>query len=1207
MRSSKAALVLLLLLCLLLPSSFLLAQIATGQANGTVTDQSGAFVPGAAVTLTNQATRIENRATTNASGYFIFINVQPGNYVLKAEKQGFKTIQTAPFEIGVNQTVTQGLALGLGTATEVVQVTAESTLIDSTTTELGTVIPQKAVNDLPLNGRNFTQLLTLTPGVTPISTSQNRTIGANVEVTVGIPGSGYSDASFHGQENRSKLYFFDGIINTNLRGPTYTVIPNIDLVQEFKVVGHDAKSEFGGAAGGVMNMVSKSGTNNFHGSAFEYVRNDAFDARNGLTDLDPITRRPKTFPFHQNQFGAIVTGPVIKNKTFFSGGYDGWRYSKATQDRSYVPTVAELNGDFSQTTVVNKQIFNPFSSPRVRFTCDGSGNPIPLVPGTKIQQGGGTPCNKIPQALIFKPMQQFFQQYAATPNYFVAADPTKNFIQSRPTLNNSDSFQLRVDHHFRDSDNAFFRYTEQRISITNPIGEVASSSGSSQGRNYGGGWVHTFSPQIILDVRGGYSGRPGVDASIQNQHPAGLAPMKQFGFTDIDKYQGMLVTILGPGNTEWTNGGNNSFGTRGAALRKNPNWSVTPNVTWLKGNHNFKTGFWFIDGKRIQANTSQTFAFADDQTGDPTKSSGSTGLSLASALLGLPSTFQGQLPVLGGGPVKFKYASWAAYLQDEWKLRPKFTLSLGLRYDYLTQPQTLDGRLWNALDIPNRRWIIGAKAMPPLCSQAGKAPCIPDAFLNDPHFGNVVLAGKRFFAPAPVKDNWGPRVGIAWSFTPKTVVRAGYGLYWDAIPARSQYAQNDLELAVWPDATAFSGNVNGTSVPPNQLQTIDLIQGHFPTPLPTTTPWTPNNTFGDDPRIKDSYSNQWNLEVQQELTPNTMFSVAYVGSSNGRLPYTGLANAARQASPNGTPAAQVDALRAMPWVNANITYTQSIGRSNYNALETKLERRFANGLHSLVSYTWGKVIDTSSGYFNVENGPGGGSTVQNYYDQRSARGVAGYDITHFFSWATVYELPVGRGKRWLQSGPASWILGNWQANYILQARSGQPYNLQVSSDAANLKGSAPNIGTYARPNIIADPFTAGPVPSNPDAACQKTISQGGKAADQVHTAVTWFNPCAFAVPVGSFGNLGRDAFRGSPVFNMDFSLFKSLPLPREGMDLQLRFEAFNVFNVQNLDVPGGIGASAGTVTIGNASAGQISGLAAGTTPRQLQFGLRFVF
>ena len=407
-------------------------------------------------------------------------------------------------------------------------------------------------------------------------------------------------------------------------------------------------------------------------------------------------------------------------------------------------------------------------------------------------------------------------------------------------------------------------------------------------------------------------------------------------------------------------------------------------------------------------------------------------------------------------------------------------------------------------------------------------------------------------------------------------------------------------MAVWPSTTAFAGNVNTTADFANGGQKLLTdVQGHFPTPLPTTNPWTPANTFGDDPKIKDPYSHQWSFEVQRELSSNLMFSAAYVGSTNGRLPYTGLANAARQASPAGTPAAQIDALRAMPWVNANITYTQSIGYAHYNALEAKLDRRFSHGLHTLVAYTFGKSTDISSGYFNVENGPGGGSTVQNYYDQSTARGVSGYDITHFLSWATVYEFPAGRGKRWLKSGPASWLFGNWQLNYIMQARSGQPYNLQVSGDVANLRGSAPNIGTYARPNVIADPFVAGPVAANPDAGCRTTQSQGGKAADVVGTASTWFNPCAFAVPSGSFGNLGRNVFRGSAVFNMDMSMFKSFPV-REGWNVQLRFEAFNVFNVQNWDVPSG-------VTIGNANAGQITSLAAGTTPRQLQFGLRFIF
>src|SRR5581483_7179041 len=364
----------------------------------------------------------------------------------------------------------------------------------------------------------------------------------------------------------------------------------------------------------------------------------------------------------------------------------------------------------------------------------------------------------------------------------------------------------------------------------------------------------------------------------------------------------------------------------------------------------------------------------------------------------------------------------------------------------------------NSFDLQNQRWIIGATAMPGFCSAVGQAPCIPDAFKNDPHFANVVVAGKQFFAPGPVKDNWGPRLGVAWQLHPRTVLRAGAGLYWDALPARSQYGQNDLEAEVWPDATAFgTGNVNNDAffVPgsASPVQFLSNLNGNFPVTLPPTSPWGIGG-FSDDPRYKDPYALQYHLEVQQELSPSTMLSVAYVGSQDGRLPWSGLANAARQPSPANTPTATVDTLRAVPWANIN-NYTMSIARSSYNALESKLDHRFSNGLSSLVSYTWSKSIDEGSGYFGVENAlAGGGSTVQNFYDLRSARGPSGYDITHFFSWANVYELPFGRGKRFLTGGPLSWILGNWESDSILQARSGVPYNLQVSGDIANLKGSA---------------------------------------------------------------------------------------------------------------------------------------------------------
>jgi len=571
-RSSKAAL--MLTLFLLLSSLLLVGQTSTGEANGTVQDPTGAAVAEATITLVNQATQIENRAKSNGSGYFVFINIQPGSYVLRVEKQGFRKTQTQAFMLGVNQTITQSLTLQVGATSEVVEVTAESALVDSSTSELGTVISQKAVNDLPLNGRNFAQLLTLTPGVIPVSTSQNKSIGG-VEGNVGIPGSGFSDPSFHGQQNRSKLYFFDGIINTNIRGPTYIVIPNIDLVQEFKVVGHDAKAEFGGATGGVVNMVSKSGSNGFHGGAFEYLRNNFFDARDSIRD----STRTGAPPFHQNQFGVTFTGPIIKNRTFFSGGYDGWRYSQPPQGAfSYVPTPAEITGDFT-ATVVNHALYNPYSTRRVGtafardpFRCDTTGTPLPTDAQGLQDQTIGAPCNKLPSGLIFSPMQQFFQQYAATPNITGVAG--RNFIQDRSQINNADSYQIRVDHRLRDGDNLFFRYTEQRVTVSTPIGEEGITQGSSAGRNYGGGWTHTFGPTLILDLRAGYAGRPGVDAGQQNDDTAGIQPLTQFGFGEIDKYHGMLVNLA---TTEWTNGGNNSFGVRGAAPRENPNWSVTPN------------------------------------------------------------------------------------------------------------------------------------------------------------------------------------------------------------------------------------------------------------------------------------------------------------------------------------------------------------------------------------------------------------------------------------------------------------------------------------------------------------------------------------------------------------------------------------------------------------------------------------------------------
>jgi carboxypeptidase family protein len=1158
--TSSAILAVLIALCLTAP---LRAQTTGGEATGTVSDSSGGVLPGAAVTLTNQGTKIARTMTTNASGNFVFVNVPPGTYVIQVELSGFQTAQTPPFTIGVNETIARTLTLAVGTVNEAVTVAATAPLLQSASSELGTVIPERVVHDLPLNGRNFTQLLTLTPGATPVSTAQGSSVGFQDAGISGIPGSSFSKPALHGQENRSTLYYLDGIFNTDLRGPVYGVLPIVDLIQEFKVEAHNQNTEFGGVTGGVVNIASKSGSNAFQGSGWEFLRNNNLDARDPFKDA--TADKPATF--RQNEFGGSFGGPIVKNRTFFYTGYEGWRYTKPSQSLGYVPTAAELAGDFTQT-ILHQDIYNPFSTRpdptragafiRDRFQCDNLGNPLATIAGGL--QPAGTSCNKIPSSLISPQMSALFKAFLAAPN--LAGDSAHNYIETRPTSDDSNSWQIKIDHRFNDSDNVFARLSQMFVHHLDPlVGTVEVQPSDYHAYNYGGGWDHVFRSNLLADVRGGVLQKPYV--FNQAQGPNGFDPLTAAGFADLPRFQGLIADLTAP----WITG---DIGNRGPSLRGNPDWSVGGNVTWLKGNHNLKSGASFVSVERLQINTFQQFVFNASQTSNPA-SAGNTGLSLASALLGLPQSFSGQLADLS--EVNFRASGWNAYVQDEWRIRPTFTLNWGLRYDVLMQPKPLNNRLSNAIDIPNQQLLIGADSIPD-CKATQQNPCFPgNGFASIPFNSHIVFAGSKPFMPKPVYDNVGPRVGAAWHLDDNTVLRAGYGLFWDALPARSQYTQNDIEGAGWPWTTAFSGTANALGLPPT-LQTMSTLVGGFPTPIAAANPWTAvSGAFADDPNYKDGYSNQWNVEVQRELGPRMMFAVAYVGSRNGRLAYTGYANASPTPSPNGTPLATIDAARPVPFMVANIHYTEAIGSSHYNSLQTKFERRLTNGLQTLVSYTWSKSIDNTSGYFGVEDGSGSRSSVQNFFDPQSNEGPSGFDIPQFFSWYTVWELPVGTGKRWLNSGPAAWILGNWSINSIFQARSGQPFNVGVAGDVANIGGTGPAISNYERPNLVGNPIPA------------------------TQTAAQWFDPTAFAIPSGAFGNFQRNGLRSATVKNVDLSLFKNVPVNGNRV-VQLRVEAFNVFNIQNFGVPSG-------TTIGQAGAGAITSIVG--TPRQIQIGARVVF
>lgn len=1113
-----------------------LAQSSMGGVDGTVTDTTGGVLPGATVTLVSQDTGIQMVRHTNERGFFSFVNLRPGSYAITVELEGLKTAKVAAFDVGVNETVTRNVRLEVGQLTDVVQVTAQSELIQTSTAALGHVVQERVIRSLPLQGRNFTSLLLLEPGVNPVSTAQgpsSETSLTNVEGNSGMPGGAIINASIQGQQNRSKVYYMDGIINSSVRGGTYVALPDIDSLQEFKVQSQSDKAEFGGVTGGVVNITSKSGGNQFRGSAFGFFRNERFNARNPFRDAD--VKRPPDF--RQSQFGANLGGPIVKNRTFFFASYDGWRYRDFAAIRQTVPAGSELDGDFSHA-VGGRIIYNPFTTR--------------VVKGKIVRDP--FPGNIIPKNLISPTMQAFLKAYMVKPN--VPGNVTDNYLASRAEKGDSNAFQARIDHHFSTSDNIFFRWTERHIDSYVPRGDLGFQTPWSTNRNFGGGWFHSFSNNIILETRGGLATQPTEDPPYK--HPLGIEPQKGLALPELDRFQGYIVTGLG---SPWSIP---TLGVQGPRERQNPNWNISADLTWLKSNHNFKGGFQMLRIGRLQKNQFGEIIFSAEATRDPQNTS-RTGDPLASALLGLPGQIRGYVPDLGY--IDFHTATLSGYVQDQWAMKPNFTLTYGVRYDYIT-PSVGDYGLQSGPDMNTGQWLLALNQMPGVCTPNDPPPCLPAPLDQIPYNQYITTTGSPNSIIKPIKDNVGPRVGAAWEINPRTVLRTGYSLMWDALVSRSQYSQHQFESWGWPQFSGIdTGAINREGGAIQRLEDWSTL----PFAAPRAAPWNSTGYF-NDPGRKDGYSHQWHVELQRELRANLMVAAAYVGSYNGRMEYSGYAAAPKtpafDASGRKLTVAERNQLRPWPHIDGTFRYSNDIGMSKYNSAQVRLQRRFADGISSTFSYTYSRTIDTSSGWFAAENGIGGGAVVQNYWDIANARGISSYDIPHLVTWGTVLELPVGRGKRWLSGGGLpSAILGNWQLNWMLLARSGQPFTPTVGGDPANI-----GVNGYARPDIVGDPEVSDP------------------------TTAQWFNPAAFAPPVGSFGNAAKNILRAPGFWNVDLGLQRNVGIG-SGRNLELRVEAFNVFNHINLGNP--------NVAIDNPSAGRITSMSG--RPRQIQFGLRLTY
>jgi len=1133
------------------------AQVGTA-INGTVRDSSGAVVPDAKVVLHSVATDLDLVTTTNTVGAYGFPSVQPGTYEIRVSKQGFSAAVESGVTVDVNQIATIDVVLKAGALTETLTVEATANQVETTSAELGVAIVKAQVNDLPLNGRNFTQLLNLTPGVSTVNVSQNSATSGGVWSN---PIGTFSYPSVNGQTNRSNLFLLDGVNNQGSFGSTYAVPPIVDDIQEFKVQSHNDDASFGGVMGGIVNVVTKSGGTNYHGSLWEFLRNTALDARNPF--LTNVT------PFQQNQFGVAAGGPVefpwhrsSAPKTFFFASYEGFRNHTTAATFFNTPTPAELGGNLSS---ISGQIYNPFSvvpdasTPtgftNAPFMCDSSGNPLPA---TNNIQPAGIPCNQIPSNMLSTPMIT----YATTlfPAPINTGNPSFNGLDTTKTITRQDEYHARLDHQFSVNDNVFGRFTQFRQPVSGSGGFTGLLHDQvTDGYNVGVGYSHSFSNTALLVLN---FGRVSVNIDQGSSYPVSPANFWQtvgwspnFASNFIDGVS-MNPEVVISGYI-----GNPNPSAHGAAQIDRTHvsdiWQWGGDFTKIYGHHTFRMGANFASNNSNALYLNSSVIFAAANTASAADLSG--GNALASFLLGIPTNASRR------DVIETEHGGWidGFYFMDQWKVTNKLSINLGLRYDFTLMPIYGDDKHQNNevgdMDLFRGIYILERNA--PACDVSLAAPCIPtpsgalppDVTITP--FGNGAIYHNDF-------TNWQPRVGVAYSLFPKTVLRAGYGRFYDNWAAITQTAQN-FE-GTWPSVGQLgASNMNPLTAVPNAFATDPFNLGSGQA-LPPPTPFTQSTWFAD-PYLKRPYADQWNFGVEQQLTSKSVLTANYVGSRGQKLDIGGAYNVATTPGP-GNPQ-----LRApFPYIGAT-AFDRSDGSSTYNALQVSLNGRQQHGLTYLISYTWSKSLDLGcTGWYGVE-----GCSIQNPYNIRADKGPSATDLPQIFSGAFVYQLPFGKGRHWSTSnGVLDYVIGGWNVNGVLSFNSGTPFDVGTGKDIANTGNY--NYGNgygYERADVVGPLY-----PSN------KTPAQ-------------WIDTSSFVLPAQyTFGDLGRDTLRSDWYKNLDLSIFKELPIT-ESKRFEFRVEMFNATNTPVWAIP--------VTSMDSPNFGQVTSTA--NTARQIQFGLKFYF
>ncbi len=885
------------------------ANLAYSQTNavitGRVTDPSNAPVPGAAVHALNVDKQTDRTATTSEQGYYTFNSLDTGSYQVSVERSGFKSVLRTGVKLDVNESLRLDFALEIGQLSEKIQVSGEVPALETNTAQLGTVMTEEKIADLPLNARNFSQLLALTPGASPISVAQN-SAGGQTTQRIGV----LVFPALNGQTNRSNSFTLDGVYNNGAFTSTYAIAPSIDTLEEFKVQSHSDLAEFGGVTGGIVNIATKSGTNAFHGSAYEFLRNDAMDARGFF-----LANKAK---LRQNQFGGTTGGPVIKNKTFFFFSYEGFRQISGASQLALIPTPAQINGDFSG---IKQVLYDPYST----SVSPSNANMYLRTPfaGNKIPSSDLSPSIlAFAKAIIPQPVNTGFAGY--------------NSINTDSQTFPDDNYGIRLDHYLGTHDWIWLRYNwstgnqAQALQLPGTVDRTRIPA-----KNLGASYVHNFGPNTTFSALFGLADTTFFDApTFTSQNLIGDGYFKGF---PVDP-RALIAGVSIPGFF--------TLSERNRKLGPQIGRQYHADLTHTQGRHNFKGGGEIILQPWSNAQITDQLSFSNRPTAD-LNNLGSTGSALASFMMGLMDQSQ-----LVDSSFTLESQIWSFWAQDSWKVTDRLMVNYGIRFDYMRAP-TFSTSFPSTWDFTTGKYVVGAK-MFPACSQSAP-PCLPDP--SNPYLGQYV----DFTGSSRLRSNEflpGPRLGMAYRLGERTVLRGSYGIFYDLMAGVNQQAQNGN--ANWPVTGGGMLNFNSTFV----TATADAPFGGASFPAPATPATINSNMY--DPGFKDPYSQQWNLEVQRELIPNLSLSVGYVGSHTVHTAISGDYNTAQVPGPGPITARQL-------FSYAPVTiYDRSIGQSKYNALQIKAERRLQNGLSFLLSYTWSKSMDTgSSGQFeenvSIEN------------------------------------------------------------------------------------------------------------------------------------------------------------------------------------------------------------------------------------------------